>query len=192
MASAVRGFFYVIRLEAEGTRFKLGWSSGPLRRLASFRCSAPTASIVACWPCERAHETSAIWALTRDGCRRVRSEVFDCDDLPAMLLRAELFFAGRLVGMPRRPGGSVEPHERVNRPSGTGSICQLPSGRWSGRFTVGSRPDGSTVRRSFSADTREEVEALLVPLIKQLRTTVQQRKQAAHDGHFPVLRWEPQ
>lgn len=52
-------------------------------------------------------------------------------------------------------------HDRAS--AGMGSITKLPSGRFRGRITIGMDPDtGKEIRRSFTADTRREVQQQLI------------------------------
>jgi hypothetical protein len=45
------------------------------------------------WPCKRTWEAAAIDCLTREDCQLILNEVFDCDDLQALIARGDAFFA---------------------------------------------------------------------------------------------------
>lgn len=88
------GFFYVIQLvpEIAPQRVKLGFASTVLDRLQQHRTAAPTADLLKSWPCRKTWELTAMDSLTRQGCRLIANEVFDCDDLDALLGRGDHFF----------------------------------------------------------------------------------------------------
>lgn len=88
------GVFYVIQLvpDLDPRRLKLGFAESLEQRLAQHRTAAPTARVLRAWPCKRIWEPAAIDAVTRQGCRLVLNEVFDCDDPEALIARGEGFF----------------------------------------------------------------------------------------------------
>jgi hypothetical protein len=88
------GFFYVIRLvpELAPRRIKLGFADDVAIRLGQHRTAAPTAAIVKCWPCKRSWESTAIDCLSGVGCRLILNEVFECEDIDALVARGDQFF----------------------------------------------------------------------------------------------------
>ena len=97
------GFFYVIQLvpELDPKRVKLGFAENVEQRLSQHRTAAPTAKLLKSWPCRKVWEQTAIDALTRDGCRLILNEVFECDDQESVIQRGNVFFAS----LPRRIRG---------------------------------------------------------------------------------------
>lgn len=89
------GFFYVVQLvpDLSETRVKLGFATSIDQRMQEHRCAAPTARVVRTWPCRFVWEAAAIASITRMGCRPLSNEAYDCDDLAALLERAEAFFS---------------------------------------------------------------------------------------------------
>ncbi len=92
-ASCGAGFFYVVRLvpELDPRRIKLGFADDVANRLAQHRTAAPTAAVVASWPCKRSWELTTIDCLARE-CRLILGEVYECDDLEGLLVKAGRFF----------------------------------------------------------------------------------------------------
>jgi excisionase family DNA binding protein len=90
------GAFYVVQLSPDVApqRVKFGWAINPTSRLLAHRCAAPTARLIRSWPCVLQWEHRAIGEISSVGCRRVSNEVFDADDVDALVSRAEAFFAG--------------------------------------------------------------------------------------------------
>jgi hypothetical protein len=89
------GAFYVVQLvpDLDPLRVKLGFATDVQERLAAHRTVAPTAKLIGSWPCRPSWERAAIDSITRQGCRPIGPEVFVCDDIDALLTRAEAFFA---------------------------------------------------------------------------------------------------
>lgn len=89
------GAFYVIQLvpELDPRRIKLGFAESLEQRLAQHRTAAPTALVFRAWPCKRSWELTAMDALTREGCRLILNEVFECDDPGGLAARGDAFFA---------------------------------------------------------------------------------------------------
>ncbi len=87
------GWFYIIYTPEQSNRIKVGFSTDVDARLSAFRIFAPTASLVECWPCKAGWELAAIASLTREGCKSISREVFDCDSVEAVKQRGEAFFA---------------------------------------------------------------------------------------------------
>lgn len=73
------GFFYVIQLvpEALPDRLKIGYTDNLERRLAEHQTAAPTARLVASWPCKRSWDYAAMDSITRADCVWVLNEVFE-------------------------------------------------------------------------------------------------------------------
>ncbi len=88
------GIFYVIRLvpELDPRRLKLGFADDLLSRLCQHRTAAPTAAVVKSWPCKRAWEGTVMDCLTVVNCRLILNEVFECDDVDALIARADKLF----------------------------------------------------------------------------------------------------
>ena len=74
-------------------RLKLGFTTSIQDRLDSYRTLSPTAAVVKSWRCKPTWERCAIDSITRVGVTQLGIEVYDCDDLPALIERAEQFFA---------------------------------------------------------------------------------------------------
>lgn len=91
---ATHGTFYVILLvpELSRTRVKLGFAQSLRQRFADHRTACPTATVERSWPCKAVWEAAAIASISRSGCTPLSGEVFDCDDLDALLARGEAFF----------------------------------------------------------------------------------------------------
>lgn len=89
------GVFYVIQLvpDLDPKRLKLGFAESLEQRLSQHRTAAPTARALRACPCKRPWEMTAIDALTREGCRLILNEVFECDDPDALVKRGDAFFS---------------------------------------------------------------------------------------------------
>ena len=89
------GYFYIIRVvpDLDPKRVKLGFADSVEDRLIQHRTAAPTAELVKSWWCRRAWERTIIDCLAANNCTLIRNEVFDCDDLDAMVRRADMLFA---------------------------------------------------------------------------------------------------
>jgi|SRR5579884_1973360 len=94
LVSKETGFFYVIRLvpELDLRRIKLGFAEDVATRLAQHKTAAPTAVLVKSWPCKRSWEGTAIDCLAGSGCRLILNEVFECEDVEALVARGDQFF----------------------------------------------------------------------------------------------------
>lgn len=88
------GMFYVIRLvpELDQRRLKLGFADDLPSRLGQHRTAAPTAAVVKSWPCKRAWEGTVMDCLTAVNCRLILNEVFECDDVDALIARGDKLF----------------------------------------------------------------------------------------------------
>jgi hypothetical protein len=90
------GHFYIIQLAPDvcPQRLKMGWALDPKRRISMHRIAAPSARLLGAWPCDREKERPTIRILSRSDCCAVAAskEVFDCENVPAMVARAERFF----------------------------------------------------------------------------------------------------
>ncbi len=89
------GVFYVIQLvpDLDPRRLKLGFAESLEQRLSQHRTAAPTARVLRAWPCKRSWEPTVIDALTRNGCRLILNEVFECDEPEALVKRGDAFFS---------------------------------------------------------------------------------------------------
>ena len=94
VANSAEGWFYIVLIvpELDPLRVKLGFASDARNRLQAHRTVAPTATLVKAWPCKRAWEQAAMDSVTRLGCQLIASEVFQCDNLDALIERCESFF----------------------------------------------------------------------------------------------------
>jgi hypothetical protein len=89
------GVFYVIQLvpELDPKRLKLGFAESIDQRLSQHRTAAPTAKVLRAWPCKRSWEPTAMDSLTRLDSRLILNEVFECNDLDALVERGDAFFS---------------------------------------------------------------------------------------------------
>ncbi|MFO1204406.1 MAG: hypothetical protein U1E63_01380 [Burkholderiales bacterium] len=120
------GVFYVIQLipDLDPKRLKLGFAESLEQRLSQHRTAAPTARVLRAWPCKRPWELAAIDALTREGCRLILNEVFECDDPDTLVKRGDAFF--RLLPAPdaRAPLARASP---LNLPADEGEDAEQPA-----------------------------------------------------------------
>jgi hypothetical protein len=88
------GVFYVIQLvpELDARRLKLGFADDLALRLAQHRTAAPTARVVKSWPCRRVWEFTVMDCLVGTECRLILNEVYECDDINALLARGDQLF----------------------------------------------------------------------------------------------------
>jgi len=95
LVESENGCFYVIQLvpELDPRRIKLGFAIDLPDRLAQHRTAAPTAKVVKSWPCKRAWELTTMDCLSLAHCQHILNEVFECDDLDALLKKGDDFFA---------------------------------------------------------------------------------------------------
>lgn len=105
------GVFYVIQLvpDLDPKRLKLGFAESLKQRLSQHRTAAPTARVLRAWPCKRPWELTAIDALTREGCRLILNEVFECDDPDTLIKRGDTFFNMLPAPSVRSPLASASP-----------------------------------------------------------------------------------
>lgn len=105
------GVFYVIQLvpDLDPKRLKLGFAESLEQRLSQHRTAAPTARVLRAWPCKRPWELTAIDALTREGCRLILNEVFECDALDTLVKRGDAFFSMLPAPDVRAPLASASP-----------------------------------------------------------------------------------
>jgi hypothetical protein len=88
------GVFYIIQLvpEALPNRVKIGYTDNLENRLATHQCAAPTARVIASWPCKRSWDYAAMDSVTREECEWVLNEVFEGDP-QEFVRRGKEFFA---------------------------------------------------------------------------------------------------
>lgn len=94
--SSSEGAFYIIQLlPAEvPQRIKMGYSTRPQERLKNHRTAAPTAKLLATFPCPRWAERAAIQQLVAHDAEQVGPEVFDlCEPVADFVIRATDTFA---------------------------------------------------------------------------------------------------
>jgi hypothetical protein len=89
------GVFYVIQLvpDLDARRIKLGYADDLSSRLSQHRTAAPTARVLASWPCKRSWESTVMDALTAVDCSLILNEVFECSDIDSLLERGRALFA---------------------------------------------------------------------------------------------------
>lgn len=88
-----QGYFYLILLipELSNRRIKVGFAGSLDDRTNAHRTTCPTLTVVKAWPCKRSWEKVVIDCASV-GCQRVGSEVFDCDDVDALVTRIDSLF----------------------------------------------------------------------------------------------------
>ncbi|HMM51470.1 MAG TPA: hypothetical protein PKD87_07625 [Burkholderiaceae bacterium] len=120
------GVFYVIQLvpDLDPKRLKLGFAESLEQRLSQHRTAAPTARVLRAWPCKRPWELTAIDALTREGCRLILNEVFECDDLDTLVKRGDAFFSMLPAPDVRAPLASASP---LNATTHDGEDAEQPA-----------------------------------------------------------------
>lgn len=76
-----QGSFYIIQLvpEALPNRIKIGYTDNLDQRLTDHQTAAPTARVLASWPCKRSWDYAAMDSITREACSLVLNEVFEGD-----------------------------------------------------------------------------------------------------------------
>jgi len=89
------GCFYVIQLvpELDPKRIKLGFAIDLNNRLLQHRTAAPTATVLTSWPCRRSWETTVMDCLSADSCHHILSEVFECENLSALVDKGDSLFS---------------------------------------------------------------------------------------------------
>lgn len=104
-----KGYLYVIRLvpDLAPKRVKLGFAADVMARLIAHQTAAPTAVLVRSWPGKRSWEGVFIESVTRVGCKLIANEVYDCDDVDALVERCEAFM-GLMPSAEARPSSSIE------------------------------------------------------------------------------------
>lgn len=120
------GVFYVIQLvpDLDPRRLKLGFAESLEQRLSQHRTAAPTARVLRAWPCKRPWELTAIDALTREGCRLILNEVFECDDPDRLVKRGDVFFSMLPAPDVRAPLASASP---LSLPADDGEDAEQPA-----------------------------------------------------------------
>ncbi len=88
------GEFYIIRLvpELDDRRIKMGFADDLATRLSQHRTAAPTAQVVASWPCKRSWESTVMDCLSGYNCRLILNEVFESDDVNGLVELAHQLF----------------------------------------------------------------------------------------------------
>jgi len=104
---AARGCFYLIQMipDAHPKRIKTGYTSrNPHSRVIEYcRTGNPTCILLAAWECEsRGGERAARMDLFDgiNGVRHVKGEVYDVDDIPALIRRAVKYFGSEPIQVP--------------------------------------------------------------------------------------------
>lgn len=93
MAVSIVGYFYIVQPlpEVQPGRIKLGFTTNPDGRLASYRGICPEAKMLRKWRCWGDWERPAIDYIAT-GCKPIGQEVFTDCDVNALLERASKFF----------------------------------------------------------------------------------------------------
>jgi len=126
VATSDVGVFYVIQLvpDLDPKRLKLGFAESLDQRLSQHRTAAPTARVLRAWPCKRSWELTTIDALTREGCRLILNEVFECDDPVSLVKRGDAFFSMLPAPDVRAPLASASP---LNSAAREGEDAEQPA-----------------------------------------------------------------
>jgi hypothetical protein len=91
-----QGTFYLLLLvpEISAKRIKGGFTSSLISRLGAHKTTCPTLEIAKTWTCKRSWEPALLDVINAfGGCTRVGQEVYDCDDIDALVGRIDLFFS---------------------------------------------------------------------------------------------------
>ena len=87
------GRFYVVHLDPDLARVKLGHSNSIDERLRDYRCTNPKAQVAGSWPCRASWERAAIAAITNtEGVSLVGGEVYAAENTRDLCDRADTFF----------------------------------------------------------------------------------------------------
>ncbi len=88
-----RGYFYVCQLmpELDPKRVKLGFVTDVALRLEHYRTTNPSARMIKTWPCRKLWKQAVMDAITGKDCLLVASEVFECDNVEALIERGDQF-----------------------------------------------------------------------------------------------------
>jgi hypothetical protein len=88
------GVFYLIQLvpELDPRRIKLGFADDMATRMAQHKTAAPTVILVKSWSCKRSWESTVIDCLSVE-CRLILNEVYECENVPALVDKADRLFA---------------------------------------------------------------------------------------------------
>ena len=111
------GVFYVIQLvpEALPNRLKIGYSDNLGKRLVEHQTAAPTARVIASWPCKRSWDYAAMDSITREGCVWVQNEVFEGDP-QGFVARGNAFFSHMPQSDQERALSEHSPARRIPAP----------------------------------------------------------------------------
>ncbi len=111
------GVFYIIQLvpELDPNRLKFGFAANVQDRLGQHRTAAPTACVLRSWPCRRTWEPTLIDCLASKGCELLLNEVYQCEDLSALIDYAEALF--KMLPDPKRrvPLANASPLRKEGR-----------------------------------------------------------------------------
>jgi len=96
------GVFYIIQLvpELNPNRLKFGFAANVQDRIAQHRTAAPTSHLLRSWPCRRTWEPALKDCLASKGCELVLNEVYECEEISALLEYAETLF--KMLPDPKR------------------------------------------------------------------------------------------
>jgi len=124
------GVFYVIKLVPEliPNRLKVGYADSLEKRLAEHQTAAPTAHVLASWPCKRSWDYAAMDSITREGCTWLLNEVFEGDP-DGFVQRGNAFFAlmprpnsKRMLSEHSPLQKEQRPQEKRQQPGNSGDI----------------------------------------------------------------------
>ena len=106
------GEFYIIRLvpELDSRRVKMGFADDLATRLSQHRTAAPTAEVIASWPCKRSWENTVMDCLAGSNCRLILNEVFESDDIDALVSLANQLFQLLPDPTQKTPLADASPH----------------------------------------------------------------------------------
>jgi hypothetical protein len=104
------GYFYIIQLvpEAIPNRIKIGYTDDLEQRLSDHQTAAPTARVIANWPCKRSWDYAAMDSITRKDCRWVLNEVWEGDP-DGFVKRGNEFFSNMPNEGQERPLSDYSP-----------------------------------------------------------------------------------
>ena len=95
IAPSTIGFFYVIATipHKDPRELKLGFTDQLARRLKQHQTTCPKAVIKKSWSCKFSWEVTVRDCLTASGCTSIGGEVYECDDIDALLKKGDELFA---------------------------------------------------------------------------------------------------
>ncbi|HKB03627.1 MAG TPA: hypothetical protein VKD90_15495 [Gemmataceae bacterium] len=88
------GYFLAVQLvpDLDPRRLKLGFTLDLRAWSVHFRVAAPTAVVAGCWRCRENWVATVIDCVSARGCSAIADSVFNCDDVPELVARANALF----------------------------------------------------------------------------------------------------